>query len=87
MGRRGRAWLLTAPMLAFLAGIVAAAGAQRAAAAPAVSAPAPGAEQAQEAIHCRTREPIRFDFVSFAALEQQAREAGAGGPQVARPLH
>lgn len=83
MSRRGRAWLLMAPMLAFLAGIAAAAGERRPAAAPAVAAPALGAEYAHEAIDCRTREPIRFDFVSFAALEQQALEAGSGGPQAA----
>ena len=67
-----RWWI--APVLAFLAGVVAAAG-DRKPVAP-WEGPVLVVISGENAIDCRTREPIQFEFVALADLEQQARESG-----------
>jgi hypothetical protein len=67
-----RWWI--APVLAFLAGVVAAAG-ERQPIAP-WAGPVLVANSGENAIDCQTREPIQFEFVALADLERQARESG-----------
>lgn len=69
-----RKWWWIVPALAFLAGVVAAAGDRK------PFAPSEGlvlvSNSGENAIDCQTREPIQFEFVALADLEQQARESG-----------
>lgn len=74
MKKSHRTWLWMAPMLAFLAGVVAAASDR--ASVPAAT-PVAIVGPTQDAIDCKAHAPIQFEFVALDVLEQQAREPGS----------
>jgi hypothetical protein len=66
-----RWWIV--PVVAFLAGAIAAIGERR----PGVpwAEPVVGASFSENAIDCQTREALQFEFIALADLERQARES------------